>query len=109
MNESPDQEKKKKGIESPWVHSWMLVLGLFWLFRFWSLKEEAWWLFTLNVYKGDETVDLVTVSLGKDGMLCLLAAIFLLWAFSKIVFRHFKKNQVQPVGAGQPDNPPVKL
>lgn len=89
--------EKEKGIESPLVQSWMLLLGLFWLFRFWSLKTEALWLLALDVYRGDETVDLVTVSLGRDGVLSLAAALVLLGSYLTVVIRYFKRKQVQQV------------
>jgi hypothetical protein len=73
--------------------SWMLLLGSYWFMRFWSLKSETYWLYSIDVYKGDETVELVQVSLGRDGLLSLATALILLIPYCISVFNHFFKSK----------------
>ncbi|MEO0452941.1 MAG: hypothetical protein AAFY98_02230 [Verrucomicrobiota bacterium] len=90
------EKEGKKRIGAPVVQAWMLLLGLFWMFRFWAVKEETIRLFTLDVYRGEETIDLITVSLGRDGILYLAAGIFLLAGYARVVYQHTKETKLEP-------------
>ena len=96
-----EKEGRKKNIGRPVVQGWMLLLGLFWMFRFWTVKEETFWFITLDVYRGNETIDLVTVSLARDGILSFAAGIFLLLGYFSVIHHHLKDKKIEPDGAGQ--------
>ncbi len=89
-----EQEGRYKGVQKeigqPILWGWMLLLGLFWIFRFWTLKEETLWLLSLDVYRGDASIDLVTVSLARDGLMFLLGGSIQLLGYFLIVRRHFR-------------------
>ena len=100
------EKEGKKKIEAPVVEAWMLLLGLFWMFRFWMVREETLWFITLDVYKSGRTAELVDVSLARDGILSLIAGISLLTGYGIALTRYFKERKVEPAGAGQPSHPP---
>ena len=84
------------------VQGWMLLLGIFWFFRFWLVREEAIWLFKLDVYRGDETASLVDVSLGRDGMVYLFMAFWLFTVYGNLIVRFRKKRKgVREEGNGK--------
>gem|GEM_PF-4618359 len=68
----------------------MLGLGIFYGFRFWMLRHETLWLFRLDVYSGDDTANLVDVSLGRDGMVFLFLSCWLFSSFCRMQFRNRK-------------------
>ena len=89
----PDIPHTKK--VSPLVtQGWMLLGGGFQIFRFWGVKKETLWFISLDVYKGDDSIDLVTVSLARDGILSLFAGVSLLLGYILII-RHHIKEQAQ--------------
>jgi len=73
--------KKDPDLKSLVVSGWMLLMGLLWFARFWIARSEAIWLFGLDVYKGDEAVDLVKVSVARDGLISLFLASWLLSSY----------------------------
>ena len=91
----PDIPHTKRKKVSPLItQGWMLLGGLFWIFRFWGVKKETLWFITLDVYKGDDSIDLLTVSLARDGIFSLLAGTALLLGFTSVI-RHHIKEQAQ--------------
>ena len=97
-----EKERRKKKVGQPVVQGWMLLLGLFWMFRFWTVWEETLWFITLDIYTPGETTELVNVSLARDGMLSLLAGVSLLTSYIIVISRNHKQKKVEPAGSGQP-------
>lgn len=75
----------------------MLFLSLFWFIRFFGVKSETLWLLHLDHYRGPGTVDLTTVTLGRDGLLSGITATLLLYAYIMKVLdlRHRKYGRTQ--------------
>lgn len=96
--------KKDSALKDVLIQSWMFVLGIFWLFRFWSLKAETMWLIKLNCYQGDETVRLVKVCLGKEGMVCLGGSLLLLILYANKVMGYLKNNNLSRESMEQSDS-----
>ena len=72
------------------IQGWMVVMALFMIFRFWMVKAETVWLLMLDTYQGEETASIVKVSLGRDGLVSLLMAVWLLFVYGSMVVRYRK-------------------
>ena len=92
MEPFAEKMKRDPALKSLFAQSWMLFLGLFWLIRFWPLRDEAIWLIRLSTYRGDQTESLVRVTLGRDGILHLGCALILLVPFFVMVTAYFIKR-----------------